>query len=84
MNNFILIFYFSKGYKFPISVVIYHLIVKLLISAFLRYLYRLLTGKGRVQIPVITVVRKIMPTSFFAAVDIGFSQWGLEFVHVAL
>jgi solute carrier family 35 protein C2 len=29
-------------------------------------------------------MRKVAPTSFFGAIDIGFSQWGLEFVDVAL
>jgi hypothetical protein len=37
-----------------------------------------------VQIDFMIAMRKVAPTSFFGAVDIGFSQWGLEFVNVAL
>lgn len=73
-----------KGYRFPFSVVIYHLFVKLVMSTLIRIFYRICTGKQRVKIPVSTAVRKVMPTSFFGAIDIGFSQWGLEFVDVAL
>jgi solute carrier family 35, member C2 len=60
------------------------LFVKLLLSTLLRIFYRLCTGKSRVKLPLLTAVRKVAPTSFFGAVDIGFSQWGLEFVNVAL
>ncbi|KAG5677280.1 hypothetical protein PVAND_007050 [Polypedilum vanderplanki] len=73
-----------KGYKFPFSVVIYHLFVKLVMSTLIRMFYRVCTGKQRVKLPVSTSIRKVAPTSFFGAVDIGFSQWGLEFVDVAL
>jgi len=50
----------------------------------IRVVYRIYTGHHRVILPVSTVVKKVAPTSFFSAVDIGFSQWGLEFVDVAL
>ena len=73
-----------QGYKFPFSVVIYHLFVKLVMSTIIRIFYRICTGKQRVKIPVSTAIKKVAPTSFFGAVDIGFSQWGLEFVEVAL
>lgn len=74
----------TQGYKFPFSVVIYHLFVKLVMSTLIRIFYRIFTGKHRVKIPVAVAVRKVAPTSFFGALDIGFSQWGLEFVDVAL
>ncbi|XP_070507377.1 solute carrier family 35 member C2 [Chironomus tepperi] len=73
-----------KGYKFPFSVVLYHLMIKLVMSALIRFFYRLCTGKQRVKLSVSTALRKVAPTSFFGAIDIGFSQWGLEFVEVAL
>lgn len=53
-------------------------------STLIRIFYRIFTGKQRVKIPVSVAIRKVAPTSFFGAIDIGFSQWGLEFVHVAL
>ena len=58
--------------------------VKLVMSALIRFFYRLCTGKQRVKLSISTAVRKVAPTSFFGAIDIGFSQWGLEFVEVAL
>lgn len=73
-----------KGYKFPFSVVLYHLFVKLVMSTIIRICYRIFTGKQRVQLPLATVMKKVGPTAFFGAIDIGFSQWGLEFVEVAV
>lgn len=73
-----------KGYQFPFSVVLYHLFVKLVMSTLFRIMYRLFTGKQRVKLPVAIAFKRIAPTSFFGAIDIGFSQWGLEFVDVAL
>ncbi|CAO1324781.1 unnamed protein product [Diamesa hyperborea] len=73
-----------KGYQFPFSVVLYHLFVKLVMSTIFRIMYRLFTGKQRVKLPVAIAFKRIAPTSFFGAIDIGFSQWGLEFVDVAL
>lgn len=73
-----------KGFKFPFSVVIYHLFVKLSLATLFRLAYRVCTGKHRVRIPIKIVAKKVAPTSFFGAIDIGFSQWGLEFVDVAL
>jgi hypothetical protein len=58
--------------------------IKLVMSVLIRIFYRICTGKQRVKLPVSTAMRKVAPTSFFGAVDIGFSQWGLEFVDVAL
>jgi hypothetical protein len=58
--------------------------VKLVMSVLFRIFYRIFTGKQRVKLPVSTAMKKVAPTSFFGAVDIGFSQWGLEFVEVAL
>jgi hypothetical protein len=53
-------------------------------STLIRIFYRVCTGKQRVKIPVSASLKKVAPTSFFGAIDIGFSQWGLEFVDVAL
>lgn len=63
-----------QGYKFPLSVVIYHLFVKLVMSTLIRVFYRVFTGKQRVKLSFSTAMRKVAPTSFFGALDIGFSQ----------
>jgi hypothetical protein len=64
--------------------VIYHLFIKLVISCIIRIFYRLITGKQRVQLAFSTSLKKVAPTSFFSAIDIGFSQKGLQFFGVAL
>lgn len=73
-----------KGYNYPFTVVLYHLFVKLVMSTLIRICYRAFTGKQRIRLPVGTVMKKVGPTAFFGAIDIGFSQWGLEFVDVAV
>lgn len=62
----------------------YHLIIKFILSAIVRLLYRLFTGKSRVLLDWRTAVRKIGPTGICAGIDIGFSSWGLELVTVSL
>uniref|UniRef100_A0A336KUE2 CSON015379 protein n=1 Tax=Culicoides sonorensis TaxID=179676 RepID=A0A336KUE2_CULSO len=73
-----------KSFKYPLLVTSYHLVIKLILSAIVRILYRLKTGKSRVLLDWRTSVMKIAPTGLCAGIDIGFSSWGLELVTVSL
>lgn len=76
-------FSFQK-FHFPFTVVLYHLILKLVISAIIRILYKCFTGKSRVHIEWKKSFRKLAPTGVVAGIDIGFSNWGLELVTISL
>ncbi|XP_062542931.1 solute carrier family 35 member C2 [Armigeres subalbatus] len=70
--------------KFPLSVVLYHLCVKLVLSAVVRMILRCATKRKRIVLDWRTSVRKILPTGLASGIDIGFSNWGLELVQISL
>ncbi|XP_055626821.1 solute carrier family 35 member C2 [Toxorhynchites rutilus septentrionalis] len=70
--------------KFPLSVVVYHLCIKLVMSAVVRAIYTCATKKNRILLDWRTSFRKILPTGLASGIDIGFSNWGLELVQISL
>ena len=72
-----------EKFHFPLTVVLYHLIIKFTLSAMYRIIYRLVTGRRRVVIDCNSSL-KIAPVGFASGVDIGFSNWGLELVQISL
>lgn len=81
INNYFLPF---QEFHFPLSVVLYHLILKLVMAAVIRIMYTCLTGRSRVHIDWRKSLEKLAPTGVAAGMDIGFSNWGLELVTVSL
>lgn len=73
-----------QEFKFPLSVVLYHLCIKLVLSAIVRAILRCATKKNRILLDWRTSVRKILPTGLASGIDIGFSNWGLELVQISL
>ncbi|XP_031618621.1 solute carrier family 35 member C2 [Contarinia nasturtii] len=73
-----------KGFHFPFTVVLYHLLLKLVMAGLIRYLYKSITGKSRVHIDWKKSFKKLAPTGVAAGIDIGFSNWGLELVTISL
>ncbi|XP_055607366.1 solute carrier family 35 member C2 [Uranotaenia lowii] len=73
-----------QKFKFPLSVVVYHLCIKLVMSAVVREIYKCATKKNRIVLDWRTSVRKILPTGLASGMDIGFSNWGLELVQISL
>ncbi|XP_058460677.1 solute carrier family 35 member C2 [Malaya genurostris] len=73
-----------QEFKFPLTVVVYHLCIKLVMSAVVRAIYRCATKKKRILLDWRTSVRKILPTGLASGIDIGFSNWGLELVQISL
>lgn len=62
---------------------LYHLIIKYTLAAMFRVIYRLVTGRRRVDIDCKSSL-KIAPVGFASGIDIGFSNWGLELVQISL
>lgn len=63
--------------------VLYHLIIKYTLAAMFRIIYRLVTGRRRVDIDCKSSL-KIAPVGFASGIDIGFSNWGLGLVQISL
>lgn len=73
-----------KDFKFPLTVVIVHLFMKFLLAGLCRAIYTLVTGVPRVMLAWDVYWRKVLPPGAAAGLDIGLSQWSLEFITVAL
>ncbi|XP_036337740.1 solute carrier family 35 member C2 [Rhagoletis pomonella] len=73
-----------KKLKFPLTIVTYHLVLKLCLAAIVRGIYKLCVGKTCVKIDLRTSWQKMAPAGIASGIDIGFSNWGLELVSISL
>ncbi|KAF5295492.1 hypothetical protein FQR65_LT10480 [Abscondita terminalis] len=73
-----------QDFKFPLSVVVVHLIVKYLLASLIRTILIKYQGRPRVVLSFKEYVVAVSPTGIFSGIDIGFSNWGLELVTVSL
>ncbi|KAF5283536.1 hypothetical protein FQA39_LY17316 [Lamprigera yunnana] len=73
-----------QSFKFPLSVVLVHLIVKYLLASFIRICLIKYQGQPRVKLNFKEYIVAVSPTGIFSGIDIGFSNWGLELVTVSL
>ncbi|XP_072930918.1 solute carrier family 35 member C2 [Epargyreus clarus] len=71
-------------FHYPLTVVIYHLIVKWLLSVLVRLVLYLITGTPQLVLPFFTCLRSVGPTGIASGIDVGFSNWGLELVTISL
>ncbi|XP_016966562.3 solute carrier family 35 member C2 [Drosophila biarmipes] len=74
----------NRQMPFPLAIVTYHLVVKFLLAALARRIYRMRMGRSRVQLDWRVALRKMAPTGVASAIDIGFSNWGLALVPISL
>ncbi|KAH8300371.1 hypothetical protein KR018_000010 [Drosophila ironensis] len=74
----------NRAMPFPLAIVSYHLILKFLLAALIRRIYKLRVGRSRVQLDCRVALRKMAPTGVASAIDIGFSNWGLALVPISL
>lgn len=74
----------TRELPFPLTIVTYHLIVKFLLAALVRNIYKMRVGKTRVQLDWRVAVRRMAPTGVASGIDIGFSNWGLALVPISL
>lgn len=76
--------WFIKEFRFPLTVVICHLVVKFVLSGLLRLAYQIFTGKPRILLGWAVYVKQLAITGVASALDIGFSNWSFEFITVSL
>ncbi|XP_048004672.1 solute carrier family 35 member C2 [Leguminivora glycinivorella] len=73
-----------KDFRYPLTVVMYHLIVKWCLSVCVRCARHFVTGSSQLVLPFMTCVRSVAPTGLASGIDVGFSNWGLELVTISL
>ncbi|XP_011204645.2 solute carrier family 35 member C2 [Bactrocera dorsalis] len=73
-----------KELQYPMTIVAYHLVLKFLLSAVVRTIYKICVGKTRVKLDLHTAWQKMAPAGIASGIDIGFSNWGLALVPISL
>ncbi|XP_076068317.1 solute carrier family 35 member C2 isoform X2 [Oratosquilla oratoria] len=73
-----------RDFRFPLTVVIVHLFMKFMLAGICRLSYTITTGQPRILLPWEVYWKKVLPPGAAAGIDIGLSQWSLEFITVAL
>ncbi|KAK6729028.1 hypothetical protein RB195_006216 [Necator americanus] len=75
--------WFIKNYKLPLFVVCWHYIVKWLAAVSIRAVYEFFYKK-RMRLHLKEQLRWLAPIGICASLDIGLSNWALEYVTVSL
>ena len=76
---------------FPLTIVVCHLFLKFCLAAFCRQVYGYVYGylkneavDERVVLPWKVYLQRVLLVAATSALDIGLSQWSLEYITVAL
>lgn len=75
---------FLQEFRFPLSVVVCHLVLKFVIASMCRIIWECYTSKQRVVLNWRNFVKEVAPTGIASGLDIGLSNWGLELIPVSL
>ncbi|GMR36171.1 hypothetical protein PMAYCL1PPCAC_06366 [Pristionchus mayeri] len=75
--------WFIKQYKLPLLVVTGHYFTKWFLAIFIRFLFECRRSR-RVRLSARDQLRWLAPIGVCASLDIGLSNWGLEYVTVSL
>ena len=85
--------YVFVTFEYPLSITVFHLIVKFILAASFRSIYNFIiqirafhfkNKTKRVTLEWSTFLKKIVPLSVASAADIGFSNWSLQYISVTL
>uniref|UniRef100_A0AC34RN80 Triose phosphate transporter n=2 Tax=Panagrolaimus sp. JU765 TaxID=591449 RepID=A0AC34RN80_9BILA len=76
--------WFIRNYRYPLFIVAGHYITKFFLATGTRILVEFYTGTRRVRVPFREQLHWLMPIGICASLDIGLSNWALEYVTVSL
>lgn len=68
----------------PISIVVFHLVVKFCMAAACRAVYSCKSGETRVVLQWKKYISHVALAAAFSALDIGLSQWSFEYITISL
>jgi solute carrier family 35 protein C2 len=76
--------WFIKNYRYPLFIVTGHYLTKFFLAYGVRFIYEFIHGTRRVRIKFREQLHWLMPIGICASLDIGLSNWALEYVTVSL
>ncbi|XP_063240101.1 solute carrier family 35 member C2 [Bacillus rossius redtenbacheri] len=75
---------FLKDFHFPLSVVLVHLVLKLLLAWLYRVAWACYSGQSRVALSWDNFLARLGPAGVASGLDVAFSNWGLELNQISL
>ncbi|KAH7722047.1 Protein Y47G6A.7 b [Aphelenchoides avenae] len=76
--------WFIKGYRLPLLIVSGHYLTKFALAIDIRFIVECASKTRRPRVPIREQLRWLMPIGVCASLDIGLSNWALEYVTVSL
>uniref|UniRef100_A0A7E4UTY3 TPT domain-containing protein n=1 Tax=Panagrellus redivivus TaxID=6233 RepID=A0A7E4UTY3_PANRE len=76
--------WFIRNYRYPLFIVTGHYVTKLALATGVRSFYEIINGTRRVRISWREQLNWLLPIGICASLDIGLSNWALEYVTVSL
>lgn len=76
--------YLFTTYNYPLTITLVHLVFKLVTASIVRVVLTTVTKKKRVLLDARSFATRLLPTSLTSAIDIGFSNWSLQYITVSL
>jgi len=83
-NSFKMLCLKFQEFRYPLSIVVCHLVLKFVIASMCRTVWECCTSKQRVVLNWGNFVKKVAPMGIASGLDIGLSNWGLELITVSL
>jgi len=76
--------WFINDFHFPLTVTLFHLTIKFLLSGLLRLAFSFHSNRPRITLAWDVFFRRVAPTGFASSLDIGLSNWSFQFITVSL
>uniref|UniRef100_A0A8C5ENI2 Sugar phosphate transporter domain-containing protein n=1 Tax=Gouania willdenowi TaxID=441366 RepID=A0A8C5ENI2_GOUWI len=73
-----------KGFHYPLFMTLVHMTMIFSLSTLTRHAMLCWTGKPRIILSWTDYLRKVAPTAFATALDIGLSNWSFLFITISL
>ena len=71
-------------FKYPLSITMIHLIIKFLLSMIIRNILSCCSSQPRIMLNWDLYWKRIVPTGIASAIDIGLSNWSLQYITISL
>uniref|UniRef100_A0A1B6DWT4 Sugar phosphate transporter domain-containing protein n=2 Tax=Clastoptera arizonana TaxID=38151 RepID=A0A1B6DWT4_9HEMI len=76
--------WFFMGFKYPLSVVVCHLLIKYICSVVYRSIWQCANNRRRITLDWTDHLFRLAPIGIASGLDIGLSNWGIERIPVTL
>ncbi|PVD21368.1 hypothetical protein C0Q70_19541 [Pomacea canaliculata] len=76
--------HFIQEYKLPLSFTMAHLVWKFMAAGFIRWIMECCSKEERTILTWKEYLKRVAPTGFISALDIGLSNWSFDFITISL